>query len=187
MNHNIVSILSVFVLSGFTSSAAYAQLWPPDMEMNPIAPVCNAPIELTVFGLWPNACIPDGSGVFVNGDTINFDLYLPPGIVCAQVIVGYAQSQTLDCVLAPGTYTVVATSYSSMNQVVSGPSVIGELVVELSPSDTNGDCRVNVTDLLLLLGAWGSCPAPCPPDINNDGNVNVTDLLTLLAGWGACP
>ena len=55
------------------------------------------------------------------------------------------------------------------------------------PADASGDGFVNVTDLLLLLGAWGSCPAPCPPDINNDGNVNVTDLLTLLAGWGACP
>ena len=55
------------------------------------------------------------------------------------------------------------------------------------PADASGDSFVNVTDLLLLLGAWGSCPAPCPPDINNDGNVNVTDLLTLLAGWGACP
>ena len=55
------------------------------------------------------------------------------------------------------------------------------------PADASGDDVVNVTDLLLLLGEWGPCPAPCPPDINNDGNVNVTDLLALLAAWGVCP
>ncbi|MCH7546894.1 MAG: hypothetical protein IID30_10895, partial [Planctomycetes bacterium] len=54
-------------------------------------------------------------------------------------------------------------------------------------ADITGDGTVNVTDLLSLLGAWGSCPAPCPPDINADGTVNVTDLLDLLGAWGACP
>ena len=55
------------------------------------------------------------------------------------------------------------------------------------PADTNDSGTVNVTDLLLLLAAWGACPAPCPPDINDDGSVNVIDLLQLLAAWGACP
>lgn len=48
--------------------------------------------------------------------------------------------------------------------------------------DANG--TVNVTDLLLLLGAWGACAPSCPPDIDSDGGVNVTDLLLLLANWG---
>ncbi len=30
-------------------------------------------------------------------------------------------------------------------------------------------------------------PGPCPADVNDDGRVNVTDLLDLLAAWGACP
>ena len=55
------------------------------------------------------------------------------------------------------------------------------------PADINVDTNVNVTDLLALLAAWGSCPPPCPPDINNDGFVNVTDLLALLGAWGSCP
>lgn len=54
-------------------------------------------------------------------------------------------------------------------------------------SDINSDTNVNVTDLLALLAAWGSCPSPCPPDINSDGSVNVTDLLALLGDWGPCP
>lgn len=56
------------------------------------------------------------------------------------------------------------------------------------PGDIDGDGVVDVTDLLVLLAAWGPCPKPCPPscaaDINDDCIVNVTDLLTLLANWG---
>jgi len=53
--------------------------------------------------------------------------------------------------------------------------------------DVNGDGSVNVTDLLNLLGNWGTCPEPpdlCPTDTNGDGEVNVTDLLNLLGNWG---
>lgn len=55
------------------------------------------------------------------------------------------------------------------------------------PSDINTDGQTNVTDLLALLGAWGTCLAPCGPDIDESGSVNVTDLLALLGAWGACP
>ncbi len=56
------------------------------------------------------------------------------------------------------------------------------------PGDLDGDCTVNVPDLLTLLAAWGPCPAPCPPtcvaDVNGDCMVGVPDLLALLANWG---
>ncbi|MCZ6837385.1 MAG: FG-GAP repeat protein [Planctomycetota bacterium] len=55
------------------------------------------------------------------------------------------------------------------------------------PTDTDASGEVNVFDLLDLLQAWGSCPAPCPPDTNRDGRVNVEDLLRLLSTWGECP
>lgn len=55
------------------------------------------------------------------------------------------------------------------------------------PADTNGSGEVSVFELLELLSAWGTCPAPCPPDHNRDGFVNVTDLLKLLSSWGTCP
>lgn len=53
-------------------------------------------------------------------------------------------------------------------------------------ADLNGDCRVDVLDLLVLLGAWGPCPArgECPADLNKSGNVDVQDLLILLGDWG---
>jgi len=58
-----------------------------------------------------------------------------------------------------------------------GPTCVGDL---------NDDNVVNVSDLLILLGAWGACPG-CDADLNNDGVVNVSDLLILLGAWGACP
>jgi hypothetical protein len=53
-------------------------------------------------------------------------------------------------------------------------------------ADLNCDGVVNVSDLLILLGEWGSCADPndCPADLNNDGVVNVSDLLILLSNWG---
>ncbi len=53
--------------------------------------------------------------------------------------------------------------------------------------DLDDDGLVNVSDLLIMLGAWGPCPGPCPPscaaDVNGDCQVGVTDLLVLLANW----
>jgi hypothetical protein len=54
--------------------------------------------------------------------------------------------------------------------------------------DLDGDGVVGITDLLLLLVAWGPCPAPpetCPADLDGDGLVGITDLLTLLTNWGS--
>lgn len=52
-----------------------------------------------------------------------------------------------------------------------------------NPADLNGDGVVDVSDLLLLLGAWGACPG-CDADFNGDSVVDVSDLLFLLANWG---
>ncbi|HRQ76365.1 MAG TPA: hypothetical protein PK098_10650 [Phycisphaerales bacterium] len=56
-------------------------------------------------------------------------------------------------------------------------------------SDLNFDGRVDVLDLLILLGSWGPCPASgcCLADLNGSGTVDVQDLLILLVNWGLCP
>jgi hypothetical protein len=60
--------------------------------------------------------------------------------------------------------------------------------IRLVPAgDMNGDCAVGVADFLILLGTWGSCPAPpadCDADLDASGDVGVTDFLILLAHWG---
>jgi hypothetical protein len=59
-------------------------------------------------------------------------------------------------------------------------------VPDCIPADLNCDGVVNVSDLLMLLAAWGTCAKPddCPADLNDDGVVNVSDLLILLSNWG---
>lgn len=52
-------------------------------------------------------------------------------------------------------------------------------------ADINHDCKVNGSDLALVLGAWGPCPDPenCPADLNGDGIVNGADLALVLGNW----
>ncbi len=51
--------------------------------------------------------------------------------------------------------------------------------------DLNGDGVVDISDLLILLSAWGQCPndEPCYSDLNGDGVVDTADLMILLANW----
>lgn len=69
-----------------------------------------------------------------------------------------------------------------------GASGTGNLTIECAPGcpeDLDGDGQVGVTDLLDLLGQWGTNPGGSP-DFDDDGDVGVTDLLQLLGGWGPC-
>lgn len=54
--------------------------------------------------------------------------------------------------------------------------------------DITGDGSVDVSDLLALFSAWGSCPRgdDCPADLTGDGFVDVSDLLALFGAWGPC-
>ena len=52
--------------------------------------------------------------------------------------------------------------------------------------DLDGDNFVGITDLFLMLAAWGTDPDG-PPDFDADGNVAVTDLFEMFGNWGVCP
>ncbi len=52
------------------------------------------------------------------------------------------------------------------------------------PSDLNGDSRVNITDLSILLSNWNKPNATkAQGDLNGDAKVNITDLSILLKDW----
>jgi len=51
--------------------------------------------------------------------------------------------------------------------------------------DFDGSGAVNVSDLLDLISAWGSCDS-CPQDFDGNGYVDVIDLLELISFWGDC-
>jgi hypothetical protein len=53
------------------------------------------------------------------------------------------------------------------------------------PSDTDEDAMVGLSDLLMVLAAWGDCQC-CPADVNRDRQVDFEDLVTVLATWGTC-
>ena len=52
-------------------------------------------------------------------------------------------------------------------------------------ADINDDEKVDVDDLLALLGSWGRC-VNCGADFNQDTYVDVIDLLYLIDSWGIC-
>ncbi|HRQ74468.1 MAG TPA: hypothetical protein PK098_00955 [Phycisphaerales bacterium] len=92
------------------------------------------------------------------------------------------------CSANPGRFTLVeAGEYLITVRAVGDFVGAYSFVVNTArAADFNGDCRVDVLDLLILLGAWGTCPArgDCPADINGSGGVDVQDLLILLGNWG---
>ena len=48
--------------------------------------------------------------------------------------------------------------------------------------DINGDGKVNITDLSLLLSAWGTNNTAA--DLNKSGKVDIADLSILLSNFG---
>lgn len=52
-------------------------------------------------------------------------------------------------------------------------------------ADLDDDGAVGTSDLLALLGAWGTNPKGAP-DLDGDGVVGTPDLLLLLGAWGPC-
>ena len=64
----------------------------------------------------------------------------------------------------------------------------GNTVSETCPfdcsEDINGDSNVDVSDLLIVIGYWGSTNSPA--DINQNGIVDVSDLLMVVGNWGPC-
>ncbi|MHC5024445.1 MAG: GC-type dockerin domain-anchored protein [Planctomycetota bacterium] len=54
------------------------------------------------------------------------------------------------------------------------------------PADVAGDDGVvDISDLLAMLGAWGSNDPQF--DLDMSGTVDINDLLDLLSAWGPCP
>ena len=71
------------------------------------------------------------------------------------------------------------------------PSLEIDAFADVAPvfaaADLDMDGVVGITDFLILLGAWGPCPAPpldCPADLDGSGDVGIDDFLNLLAAWG---
>ncbi|MFM9957342.1 MAG: M14 family zinc carboxypeptidase [Phycisphaerales bacterium] len=109
----------------------------------------------------------------------------------------YKEIRVADFVTPSSTVRVrfVATDAGAGNIVEAAIDDLGVRSIEPCtppPSctgDLNGDNSVNVADLTIFLGLFGSSVTPgAPGDFNSDGSVNVSDLTTFLGRFGAtCP
>lgn len=52
------------------------------------------------------------------------------------------------------------------------------------PADVDGNGSVDVSDILAIVGAWGTNDSAA--DVNGDGTVNVSDILEVVSSWGPC-
>jgi dienelactone hydrolase len=86
----------------------------------------------------------------------------------------------------PGLVEIVISARSDLDGATRGYATVSAVRIKLG--DLDGDGHVTINDFLLLLAAWGPCPAPCPPscveDLDGDCAVGVQDFLLLLAEWG---
>jgi len=72
----------------------------------------------------------------------------------------------------------------------ANPTMYTQLVVQYlslgsdttKTGDLNGDNKVDILDLSILLSKWGASGVAA--DINKDGVVNILDLSILLSNWG---
>jgi hypothetical protein len=107
-------------------------------------------------------------------DTFNPDA-APTGACCVE-FAGFCLDdlRETNCLSGGGVYQGDDTVCASI-ECFSAPDCL---------ADVNSDGSVNVSDLLLIVGAWGSNDAEA--DVNEDGSVGVADLLMVIEAWGPC-
>jgi len=112
-----------------------------------------------------------------------------------------SESQTVNLVSIEGTYNLtfhlptIGGRYGNYTVYVSsfykGQQATGIINFEVGTllGDISGDGVVDITDLVMLIDAWGSYPGHPKwnpkADLNNDGVVDITDLVILISNWGA--
>lgn len=122
-----------------------------------------------------------GNGGFANGRLYAFDADLSPrwDVPIVNINIGGPAIGSDGTLVVVGNGTQIKAYYTPPQSDC--------------PADINNDNVVNVSDLLSVITAWGTCakPANCPSDIapppSGDDVVNVADLLLVITSWGNCP
>ena len=60
-------------------------------------------------------------------------------------------------------------------------------IVNLCPTDLNGDSVTDSSDMGSLLGSFGTCEPGTPGDFNGDLVIDSSDLGSMLGNFGPCP
>ncbi len=90
------------------------------------------------------------------------------------------------------TFTVTTSDENIPGAGVHPMSATLTVRVRRLPGDVDNDCDVELSDLTMLLAAYGACGGqagfPWEADIDNSGCIDLGDLSALLADFGrACP
>jgi chitodextrinase/beta-glucosidase/6-phospho-beta-glucosidase/beta-galactosidase len=91
----------------------------------------------------------------------------------------------IDTNLIPGTtynYTLAAYDKAGNTSAQTPPVSITTAPLAVKPGDANGDGKVDITDLSILLTGYGR--PGLKGDFNHDGKVDVVDLSILLSNYG---
>jgi hypothetical protein len=95
--------------------------------------------------------------------------------------------------LPPGSYAVEVEMPGYLEAMREGISVAAGAVVDLPDltlrgGDVNGDCNVNLLDLVTVAANLGSPPRDSRADINGDGAADLRDLVLVSINLGRrCP
>lgn len=150
-------------------------------------PVGEAPLDVAIGTFRVNEQIVVSDLVVANSADGTVSILLGNGLGAFEPQLTYAVGDT------PMALSVGDFNGNGIDDIAVANSGSGTVSILLNltdplpiPGDLNGDGVVDVSDLLVLLGAWGPCPRgnECPADLNDDGTVDVFDLLVLLANWG---
>jgi uncharacterized membrane protein len=89
-------------------------------------------------------------------------------VIPEDVLVGFAGDMT------DGGVILASGTFKGINAAM--------LLLPVPPiGDTDGNCVVNVDDLIRVILDWGL--AKSPADVNDDGIVNVDDLILVINNW----
>ncbi|UCG33956.1 MAG: hypothetical protein JSU68_04825, partial [Phycisphaerales bacterium] len=168
----IALVLATMAAISLNTVEATAQFWwwPPAMSVEPPSPTTEDVVTVTLYGEWPDSCIPNGSAITGPvGDEIAFDVIwdYPPDVGCFLVITPWGRSESIGP-LPGGTYSVYATLIDGFSGLpMTEPTFAGTFVVKdlWLVGDANCDGTVNYGDIdpfVLALSGQESFEAQYP-------------------------
>ena len=120
-------------------------------------------------------------------DTVfQFQLYLWTGTETTYAAALAAGEYTAD---ASWSQTVMAAQYGAIPPMPPGDIDNPAMILENLPGDANGDGRVDINDLTIVLAHYGLSGSPLDVtysegDFTGDGKVDINDLTIVLANYG---
>lgn len=135
------------------------------------APANNATVSGTIN---ITASASDNVGVTkvefnINGDLVSTDTTSP---------YSYSWNTTS---FPNATYQISAKAFDAANNSTTSSIITVTVSNENASADINGDTKINVLDLSILLSKWGT--ANTSGDLNRDSTVDIIDLSILLSNW----